>query len=371
MLLAATLALACPAGGAGVQHGPVLPADPGGAALKVTPTLSALEGTTLTLDDLLAVPDAQGAPLDEYAAVDAFARGFTWADADRDDPSWMPQGLAGGFEAAGQADRMWVAWYAVAGEAADGAGVRLSVVDLESLAYTEVLLVDGSSGLPAPIPIHAGGIVWVGDTLYVADTTRGVRVFDLAGLREADPALAYGHRFVLPQSGLAEASGCELRFSFLSYDIGRGELLSGTFSDTDPDTPILAWPLEADGALAAETPAAAAWIAQQTDLQGVLRSGDDWWRSSSLQQGKDGALYASHDVGSPTVHPWPRSPEALTYDPDRDELWSQTERLGHREVFAVTPPRVACGSPLGVGGVGALGAVLAVAGRRRHSATAG
>ncbi len=367
MLLAVALALACPTGGTGVQHGPVLPVDPGSAVLKVTPTLSALGGASMTLDDVLALPDARGAPLAEDPAVESFARGFTWADADRDDPAWMPQGLAGGFEAARQPDRMLVAWYAVDGEAAEGAGVRLSVVDLESLAYTEVLLVDGSSGLAAPIPIHAGGIVWVADTLYVADTTRGLRTFDLAGLREADPALAYGHRFVVPQSGMAEASGCDLRFSFLSYDIGRGELLSGTFSDTDPDTPILAWPLDADGTLATETPAVSAWIAQQTDLQGVLRNGDDWWRSASLQQGKDGALFASRDAGPPTLHPWPRAPEALTYDPDRDELWSQTERIGHREVFAVTPPRVACGSPLGVGGVGALGAVLAVAGRRRQS----
>lgn len=32
--------------------------------------------------------------------------------------------------------------------------------------------------------LHAGGIVWLGDKLYVADTTQGFRVFDLSRIIE-------------------------------------------------------------------------------------------------------------------------------------------------------------------------------------------
>src|SRR5690606_15544938 len=72
-------------------------------------------------------------------------------------------------------------------------GVRLSLADITNLnavPYRHLLLVEpketaGGVGFEAAEydsggSLHAGGIVWYGDYLYVADTSQGLRVYDLS-----------------------------------------------------------------------------------------------------------------------------------------------------------------------------------------------
>jgi hypothetical protein len=60
--------------------------------------------------------------------------------------------------------------------------------------------------------VHAGGLAWVGRYLYVSDTKRGLRVFDLQHMWRADTGSkeykvangrvsAGGYRYLLPQIG--------------------------------------------------------------------------------------------------------------------------------------------------------------------------
>ena len=71
-------------------------------------------------------------------------------------------------------------------------GVRLSFVDPARKRCRNVLLVypTGTMAKPnyRPIDSHAGGIAWYGNYLYVAETNRGVRVFDLRNI--FDPGIS-------------------------------------------------------------------------------------------------------------------------------------------------------------------------------------
>lgn len=68
-------------------------------------------------------------------------------------------------------------------------GVRITFLEPNARKYRHVLLVypyTNSKGNPSyeivgrpQGGINAGGVLWYGNYLYVADTTRGVRVFDM------------------------------------------------------------------------------------------------------------------------------------------------------------------------------------------------
>ncbi|WP_160298621.1 hypothetical protein [Microbacterium sp. SA39] len=61
---------------------------------------------------------------------------------------------------------------------------RVAFVDLERSRHLDVLLaVEGDDGELAPAPIHAGGLAWFDDRLFVAATGRGIWEFDLADIR--------------------------------------------------------------------------------------------------------------------------------------------------------------------------------------------
>lgn len=138
---------------------------------------------------------------------------------------WYPQGVTTTSDA--NADEHWgrkralvVTWYDK-GKAPEK-GVRLSFVDPDRRRYRHVLLVYPTrtrTGKPTyrAIDSHAGGIAWYGNYLYVAETRRGVRVFDVRdifdlGLSENGTTrnrkriglhgktyYGAGNRYVLPQ----------------------------------------------------------------------------------------------------------------------------------------------------------------------------
>jgi hypothetical protein len=68
---------------------------------------------------------------------------------------------------------------------------RVTFVDRERSRHLDVVLaVTDDDGELQPAPIHAGGLAWFDDRLFVAATGRGIWEFDLSDVREVRGALA-------------------------------------------------------------------------------------------------------------------------------------------------------------------------------------
>ncbi|MEO8797586.1 MAG: hypothetical protein ABI551_06855 [Polyangiaceae bacterium] len=151
---------------------------------------------------------------------------FQWATDDDAVTTWVPQGITGSADASasGLVDGrrvVLVSWYYTP---PDGStyekGVRLAFVDVtnpQKPTYRFVLLVEptGTAATPdfAPITIHAGGIAWFGDLLYMVETGKGFRVFDTSrAMQIATDADVIGctstgchtglYKYVVPQSSI-------------------------------------------------------------------------------------------------------------------------------------------------------------------------
>jgi hypothetical protein len=268
--------------------------------------------------------------------------GFTWSQADREDPRWWPQGIAGaGAEApaslsGGTQRRLILAsWYAKNGSetGTDFKGVRVAVADVTSLAavrYGYALLVQQAAnmGVPAlfdtrafqpyqqgadiaPVPIHAGGIEVAGSLLFVADTNLGVRVFDLDSLLEASSTdggadaigstpeglVAFGYRYLLPEVGHYALPGGSPYSSLSQAEEDGGQVLvAGQYlTPSMAGTPtVRSFRLHASDGGALRQPAlsleAATSVPVDTDgrawvnyAQGTARSGGDTWSSITGQ----------------------------------------------------------------------------------------
>ena len=297
-----------------------------------------------------------------------FGGGFFWAPGDLSVTYWVPQGLAGG--TAGARKLVVVGWHYdethVADDAsppADGSdkGTRVSfadVTDLDAVTYRHVLLVepDATRGFK-PVTNHAGGLAWAGSFLYEADTTRGVRVFDLSRLSKVSTAsvcdtragmvngvaCAYGYEYVLPQvgayvfpSGLSDA--CRLRFSFVSLDRSTSppSLLAGEY-DNDPVTGLYSrlvrFPMVAGTGRLRTGPtgvctASGAWYAGNRNLQGAVASGAKFYLNSTRGSGQldVGAVGSPSSTLSASSNEWAWMPEGA-YVSTSGHLWVSTE--GH------------------------------------------
>ena len=86
------------------------------------------------------------------------AEGFRWSGSDRWTQRWWPQGIAVG--AHDGVPLAIVSWFSKL-RGTPERGTRITVVDLDSLRYHHILLVEGESF--DPVSVHAGGIVWSGD----------------------------------------------------------------------------------------------------------------------------------------------------------------------------------------------------------------
>ncbi|MFE7508967.1 hypothetical protein [Promicromonospora sp. NPDC057488] len=308
---------------------------------------------------------------------------YCWNEGDRDTSAWYPQGIttssdafaAGTYE--GKRINL-VSWYDHADDNIDK-GVRISVSNLSASAsappYRHLLLVEpsGTAAAPSfkPIDIHAGGIMWYGNLLYVADTGGGFRVFDLDHLwqvstgsaskigRQSDGSYhAFDYKYVLPQTAKftdSTAGGyAQLQHSSVSLDRSsspdsvvvseyrsKDELADGAQVRT------IRVPIDytnrylkpaSDGVIKATE-------AYRTDLESVQGStaingefffsqsdGDDFSNPTS-----DGDLHTFVAPSGSIVRHGDAltvGAEDLSYDPTRDYLWSLGEYPGHRWVYA-------------------------------------
>lgn len=93
----------------------------------------------------------------------------------------------------------------------DDKSVRVTFVNRADDTYRHALLVyPHASDNFREVPVHAGGIMWYGNTLWVLDTYNGIRVFDLTNIWQVGDGedvgkvssgvySAAGYKYVIPQ----------------------------------------------------------------------------------------------------------------------------------------------------------------------------
>jgi hypothetical protein len=344
-------------------------------------TLAAQAGGLRTIDELLLDLDRQARPGLTTPALERLEghhpTGLRWDDGDHRTANWYPQGITGGDDAwpEGHAHRLlMVSWY---DHGADGIvkGVRITLLDLtepDDPRYRHLLLV-----VPQRTPtgvnfqslrtdqggsLHAGGIVWRHPWLYVADTTEGLRVFDLERIIAVpdtdDPTRigvsaqrvdAHSYRYMVPQVARYRLAGrCGVRFSFVGLD--RSEtppvLITGEYHRSDAQGRIVRWPLDPETGLLLTDPqgggittALDAAVSGQSHLQGALTWQGTTYTSASGQEGRLGRIYHTTPGQGPSQHiPWPNGCEDLYLERSTDHLWTATEFPNARDVVGVPRP---------------------------------
>lgn len=336
--------------------------------------------------------------------------GFCWQSGDDTTAEWYPQGLTTtrAASADGHVDGhqlVAASWYhkGVGVTSPDGRcfrdpeiplsarqpvkGVRLSLADWDAdfpNTYRHLLLVEptlDAAGRATYRPLltgggeslHAGGVAWYGNYLYVVDTGGGLRVFDfnriyavatgsetLVGRQPDGTYHAFNYGYVMPQVGRVRPTGGGLRFSFATVDRGPAAavkaLVIGEYAEDDATartkSRLVRFPFAADARLrtGADGRTVTATVAYNTgyrQMQGVAAYDGIYWFASS--NGCRGGTVASHygtlrhwnsSTGRTAAYTWAFGPEDLSYwhDPTAgvaDYLWTQTEYLGNRAVVAV------------------------------------
>jgi len=300
----------------------------------------------------------------------AVSEAFTWDAADVRDRRWWPQGISSsadadpGEHAAGRPLLVTTSYAKRLVGDPDAQGCRVSFVDLGTLRYEHVLLVEPGTdgdGAPtlAPVHLHAGGIVWHGPWLHLAATARGLvscRVDDVLPVADPDVAerlgiaegrvTAYGHRFVLPVRRLLRAGSDEgherFRYSFLALDRSEDTpaLVSGEYARGDRSRRLVRYEIDPTTRLPRlDDDGSARPVSLEEGvgrMQGVVvRRGQHLvtvsngaWLPGTLWSGRPGELRAHHGAV-------PMGPEDLTYWPSTDRVWTVTEHPGRRWFLAM------------------------------------
>jgi hypothetical protein len=314
---------------------------------------------------------------------------FCWDPGDSKVAYWIPQGLTGSSDA--DDDGLWgdkrflaVSWHydkAVAGTSADK-GVRISLVDRATGRYRHVLLVEPTrTATPnyTAVPIHAGGLAWLGHYLYVADTSSGLRVFDMDRVlevatgedvigRQGGAYYAYTYQYVVPQvasykQAVRPPTPCvpqpnALCFSSLALDRSTtpdtlvvGEYRNGRSEDATVDGGrVVRYPVAADTrkpvlASGQAVPRDAVTV-PKSNLQGVQTWKGRYYlgRSSSYQHS---FLYSGPTDAAAVTNSWAVGGEDLYHEHGAGitagNLWTVTEHaydaegdfIDRRAVFAV------------------------------------
>ncbi|KRC63634.1 hypothetical protein ASE12_01955 [Aeromicrobium sp. Root236] len=299
---------------------------------------------------------------------EAAIAGMTWQDDDRDTERWYPQGITTSADAYGADpsggmyeghDVVIASWYAHGWRGWLQLGSRISVIDWsddDPPRYRHVLLTApkrlGFFHRLRPVRVHAGGIVWYGDHLFVAGSSSGVRVFRLDDIvRVRNRLRTKGYRYVLPQYSFYaaehDADGDRMTYSFMSLDRAGDEdhLVAGEYGRKGGSHRLIRYAIDRDTQLLRSDDRGWAVATELHDrqiarMQGAVVFDGLWAITSSNGEGNPGDLW----VGSPgdyTRHAGilPTGPEDITYLPQRRWLWSLTEWPGRRWVYAIDADR--------------------------------
>lgn len=301
--------------------------------------------------------------------------GFQWNAGDNATPDWYPQGVTGGSDV--QADGrpegrrlLLVSWYDHTGNN-PAKGVRVSLVDLtntDDITYRHLLLVipvrSGGTATFTALnygsgnPVHAGGIVWVGNLLYVATTGSGFRVFDMTRIVEAthtdDNARigsdgtridGHGYRYLVPQiaSYVTPSDACEVRFSFAGLDRSATPpvIVSGEYNSSEPIGRLVSWPIDLstgwlDEQASGDVRGIDAVVGAQTRMQGGLSYQGNYYISSSSQiAGGYGRLYRTRPGLTSSISAWIYGAEDLYMERDTNRIWTAGEHPDNRDTVSI------------------------------------
>ncbi|WP_207393920.1 hypothetical protein [Actinomadura formosensis] len=383
--------------------------------------LPLVKGTVTTImNDLNRLSEATPVAINNACNSAAVASGSTVAversvcftNGDNGTTEWYPQGVT--TVADMQADRVWgngyqpvlASWYDH-NDNADGMvkGIRISFMDPYTGRYRHVLLVypraNGDydtirvSEDPADPDynkaLHGGGILWYGNYLFVADTARGFRMFDMRRIYDlgastngttSSPTLVglhgstyygYGYRYIMPQVGSWTATAptgttCTTsdgspNFSYVALDrSGTDHLVSGEYCASTEATNgrVAAWRIsdafDASGNLVMNTAyrwnADAAYKLPVSNVQGAMRFNGRWYLSRSHGETGAGTLYTTDPVTSSTTtltvakqQDLGIGPEDLSHwqggsdpaNPTLGTIWTVGEHPNKRMVYSVYP----------------------------------
>lgn len=318
--------------------------------------------------DVLASANRAGRPLchDTHLNADLDPRGFCWqAGEDDAENVWIPQGVTG----SGDADpatgtvggrRIVLATWHTAGDTF----IRLSVVDVETMAYRHVLLVEPTSDTDfAAIAGHGHGVTWRGNHLFVATTGGVIRVFDVRHVWATDTSSeevglgadgkyhARWHAFALPQVGAywypgggtcTSVSGPRPCLAALSFDhTGDGSIVTAEHTAQGGGR-VLRWPFDPASTLLRTSPdglvhAAEGFSSPVWAMQGVVadqgyfvitgvcpeNAGEPGDLPSCLHGGVGG-------VSTARLSAAPVNSQNLAHWPATGELWLLSEQLRER-----------------------------------------
>ncbi|MFA1545548.1 hypothetical protein [Actinomadura chokoriensis] len=291
-----------------------------------------------------------------------------WQSGDRNDDYWYPQGLTTSADHLAEGtyngrEVQLLSWYS---KHEKNKGVRISFVDMSdpsAPAYRHVLLVEPTGSTLTPnfteVKIHAGGIMWYGDLLYVVDTNNGLRIFDLNDLlkvttgdqdaigRQSDGTFqAHDYAYVLPQSSAYNSvvhDQAAIAYSWISLDRTStpDSIVIGEFRETeDSESRLFKWDLDYQTRRLKESNGVAhpsfAAIVDIDRMQGGTCINDKFYVVRSNTDNQDGNLL-TWEPGSYVEYPMnlPPYPEDVSYDPNKDWLWCNTETNDARQVFAL------------------------------------
>ncbi|MFI1166935.1 hypothetical protein ACH4UM_25880 [Streptomyces sp. NPDC020801] len=357
--------------------------------------LTKVDATTVIADTNRSATHLTSAP----STAEAFATGFAWDSGDQTVDYWIPQGVTtsadaygnGVYPAGGNKRVVLASWYFETDPDNDGVdeyaldkGQRLTFVDYTTASaptYRHILLVEpvrtgtGEYSFD-PIRKHAGGIMWYGNLLYVVDTYKGLRVFDLNTLFKVDTAqtevcglhtdgsyYGYGYQYVLPQSHAYDNAGTYLRYTTIGLDrastpdslvvseyslSGTVDYTDGTFNGTGPGTTtpkVVRWNLDYTNRQVASLTASEAVTVAQQKIQGVVSRNSKHYLSTSAGPSSKGSLrtFTSGDSTATTVCDLAVGCEDLSYHSSgasgwaysESVIWNLSEYVGKRYVYAV------------------------------------
>ncbi|MFU8805349.1 MAG: hypothetical protein ACNA8W_16170, partial [Bradymonadaceae bacterium] len=302
--------------------------------------------------------------------------GFRWNTGDENVSYWYPQGITGSSDTSAD-DRyegrrlVMTSWYHKTDERPTR-GVRISLADITDLGdvtYRHMLLVDpvetadgpdyGPAEYDSGNALHAGGIVWIGEYLYVVDTVRGIRIYDLSRIFRlshvddttrigisGDRSDAHGYRYAIPRIARYRltSDSCAVRFAFvgLERDSIPPVFVTGEYFSDHPNGKVVTWPVDPQtGLLEARqgtTRATQSVVIGQTRAQGALRVQDRFYVSSSSQDGSNGRLYTLRPGQANTSVNWVYGAEDLYHERGPDLVWTTAEHPGSRDVVAIPRP---------------------------------
>lgn len=297
---------------------------------------------------------------------------FCWERGDNSSADWYPQGITTSADASADGKYegktvVLTSWYYHGSGANKGA--RVSFVDYADPAtpsYRHVLAVEpyqDGAGKPnfRAVPVHAGGILWYGHYLYVADTWNGFRVFDTRHIwkvssgdknkigRQPDGSYhAHDYAYALPQALTAVASTTggypELRYSAVSLD-RTSSPHSMVVPEYDADgggTRVVRYPIDENTLLPKQSEdgyahGSEAYQVGLRSMQGATAVAGKFYVSSSRGASSQGVIYTFTKTSGPTAHPNALSPgpEDLSFWRAKDQLWTLAEHPGKRSVLAV------------------------------------